>query len=256
MSISWLVTNLLAAFLLPPLSLVILGLCGLVWMRRSVLLGRSLVAASVLLLVVLSTPIAARLLSAPLEQRSLPVASVAGSRAQAIVILGAGRLHKAPDAGGNDLPSTHTLMRLRHGARLHRQTGLPILVSGGMPDGAAVSEAALMAQSLREDFRVPVRWLEDRSDNTAQNAQGSARQLAAAGVTRVFLVTDALHMPRAAGIFAHNGLDVIKAPTNFMAQRPLSPDAFIPSASALGGSHYALHEWIGLVWYGVRHGSP
>ena len=81
------------------------------------------VVAAVLLLVVLSTPIGARLLTAPLEQRSLPLASVTGSGAQAIVILGAGRLHKAPDAGGNDLPSTHTLMRLRHGARLHRQTG-------------------------------------------------------------------------------------------------------------------------------------
>ena len=84
MSISWFMTNVLAAFLLPPLSLVMLGLCGLVLVRWAGLAGRALITLAVLLLIGLSTPIGARLLAAPLEQRSLPLAAVAGSGAQAI----------------------------------------------------------------------------------------------------------------------------------------------------------------------------
>lgn len=255
MNLSWLITNILAALLLPPMFMIVVACSGVVVARTHKWLGRSLIAFACLSLVVLSTSAGSRWLIRPLEVTSLPLQSLQNSQAQAIVILGGGRLYAAPDDGGRDLPNSITLLRLRRGAQIQRQTGLPILVSGGSPEIAAISEADLMSRSLQEDFRVPVKWIEGGSDNTAQNAQRSAQILKEAGITRIFLVTDAMHMPRARNIFESTGLRVIPAPTGFHAQNGLAPHDFIPSAGALKDSHYAMHEWLGLLWYRIRHGS-
>jgi uncharacterized SAM-binding protein YcdF (DUF218 family) len=255
MNLSWLITNVIAALMLPPMLMVLMALLGLVLARSYKWLGRSLVTLAVVLLVVLSTSVGSRWLIKPLEARSLPLASGKENQAQAIVVLGGGRLYSAPDDEGRDLPNSQTLLRLRRAAQIQRLTNLPILVSGGSPEIAALSEADLMARSLQEDFRVPVKWIEGTSDNTAQNAQRSAELLKAAGISRVFLVTDAIHMPRAKNIFQGTGLIVIPAPTGFHAQKALLPHDFIPTAGALKDSHYAMHEWLGLLWYRIRHGS-
>ena len=255
MNLSWLITNVIAAFMLPPLLMVLMALLGFVLARNYKWPGRCLVVAALLSLVVLSTSAGSRWLIKPLEAKSLPLISVQESQAQAIVILGGGRLYSAPDDGGRDVPNAQTLLRLRRAAQIQRLTNLPILVSGGSPEIAALSEAELMARSLQEDFRVPVKWIEGSSDNTAQNAQRSAELLKAAGVNRILLVTDAMHMPRAKNIFLSTGLNVIPAPTGFHAQNTLLPHDFIPTAGALKDSHYAMHEWLGLLWYRIRHGS-
>lgn len=253
MSLSWFFTNLIAAFLLPPLSLVVLGLLGWRLSKRFRRAGQAIVAVSVLLLLVLSTGAGSRLLVAPLENRSLPVPNPALVDAQAIVILGGGRSYAAPEDANRDQPGAQTLVRLRHGARLYRLTHLPVLVSGGAPDRGGESEAAVMARVLREDFQIPVRWTEDTSENTAQNALHAATQLREAGIKRVLLVTDAIHMPRAMEMFSTTGLSVIPAPTDFRTRAPLSAAAFIPGGAPLQSSHYALHEWIGILWYTLRY---
>jgi len=111
----------------------------------------------------------------------------------------------------------------------------------------------VMARALREDFHIPVRWIEDTSENTAQNAAHAAAMLREAGIDRVLLVTDAIHMSRAMQMFSKTGLTVMPAATEFRSRKPLSVADFIPSAGALQTSHYALHEWIGMVWYRLRH---
>ncbi len=254
MSLSWLVTNAVAALLLPPLSLVLLALLGSWLAYRWRVVGRIIVALAALLLIGLSTQAGSRLLVAPLERAALPLVDPLQSDAHAIVILGGGRLYNAPEDAGRDQPSSATLMRLRHGARLHRLTGLPVLVSGGAPDTLGESEAALMARTLREAFGVTVRWQEQTSDNTAENAKHAAQQLAAVGVRRILLVTDAMHMPRAQRVFVAAGLEVAAAPTRFLGRRPIDVSSFIPKAAELEVSHYALHEWIGFLWYKIRYG--
>lgn len=253
MSISWFFTNLLAAFLLPPLSLVLLGCLGWWLARRFRFAGNTIIITSIALLLALSTVAGSRLLVAPLENRSLPVPNPKMVDAKAIVILGGGRSFAAPEDGNRDQPSAQTLARLRHGARLYRMTGLPILVSGGAPDRGGESEAAVMARALREDFHIPVRWIEGTSENTAQNATHAATMLREAGIDRVLLVTDAMHMSRAMQMFPKASLMAVPAATDFRSRKPLSVADFIPSAGGLQTSHYALHEWIGLVWYRLRH---
>jgi uncharacterized SAM-binding protein YcdF (DUF218 family) len=253
MSISWFFTNLLAAFLLPPLSLVMLGGLGWWLSKRFRLTGNAIIMTSIALLLALSTGAGSRLLVAPLENRSLPVPNPKMVDAKAIVILGGGRSFAAPEDGNRDQPGSQTLARLRHGARLHRLTGLPVLVSGGAPDRGGESEAAVMARALREDFQIPVRWIEDTSENTAQNAAHAATMLREAGIDRVLLVTDAIHMSRAMQVFSRTDLSLVRAPTDFVSRKTLSVEDFIPNPRFLRHSHYALHEWIGLVWYQLRY---
>jgi uncharacterized SAM-binding protein YcdF (DUF218 family) len=253
MSVSWIVNNSIGALLLPPLNMIVLCALGLLLRRRWPRTGLILSATALSLLAVFSTRAGAWLLLTPLENLNTPLTAAADRGAQAIVVLGGGRVSNAPEYGAQDIPSYVTLARLRYAARLQRETSLPLLATGGMPDGAAESEAMLMARVLREDFAVPVQWLEQDSDNTAQSAQWSARLLRQHGIRKVLLVTDAMHMPRSQKIFTQYGLDVIPAPTIFFSRMRFTPIDFLPSGEGMRLSRYALHEWIGLGWYRLRH---
>lgn len=258
MSASWIITNTVSALLLPPLNLIVPGVAGFMLRKRWPRVAVVLCVGSLVALIVLSTGAGAKLMVAPLENMTAPLSlsSARGSGAQAIVVLGGGRTKNAPEYGDQDVPGLAALARLRYGAKLHRETGLPILVTGGSPEGSQESEAALMARVLREDFATPAKWLESASDNTAQNAQFSARLLAQQNVQRILLVTDAIHMPRSQKIFMQNGLQVTPAPTTFVSREPFAPIDFVPNGGALGLSHYAMHEWLGLCWYWVRYRKP
>lgn len=252
MNTNWLLTNTLASLLLPPLNLIALCLVGFAVRRRWPRTGSAISVGALFILLALSTQAGARLVVAPLENLTRPLPQNAAN-AQAIVILGGGRLKDAPEYAGHDLPSLSTLGRLAYGAKLYRETLLPILVTGGAPDGPGELEAALMARTLREDFKTPVRWLEQNSSNTAENAQRSVPMLKQAGIRRILLVTDAMHMPRAHAIFQRHGMAVVPAPIRFQSAAPLSAADFLPKASALAHSHYAMHEWIGIYWYRLRY---
>ena len=90
-----------------------------------------------------------------------------------IVVLGGGKYYNAPEYTSADTVSEPTLVRLRYAAWLHRQTGKPILVSGGSPEGSSVSEGQAMKAVLENEFKVPVAWTEDKSFNTFENAHAS-----------------------------------------------------------------------------------
>ena len=83
----------------------------------------------------------------------------------------------------------------------------------------------------------------------------SARLLRSQNISRVWLVTDAIHMPRATMAFERAGIEVIAAPSAYIATGPINPASFIPSAQSLRNSHYALHEWLGLLWYRISLGA-
>jgi len=247
----WLLTNFIAAFLLPPLSLLLLGGTGLWLLKRRPRLGKALVALSLGLLAVLSMPAVSGWLLATLERDAL-LPPKNRPTAQAIVVLGGGRYLDAPEYGG-DTVSGVALERLRYGARLQRETGLPILVTGGKPDGGEVSEGEAMRRTLEDEFGVPVRWVEDRSDNTRENAYFSRELLKGGGVATIYLVTHAWHMPRAQWIFQRAGFKVVPAGIAFHQTKPLTALDFLPNAGALGASALYFHEKIGLLWYGLKN---
>lgn len=253
MNVGVFIANAVSALLLPPLNLLLICSVGLLLIGTKPRAGAAMSASALMLLLLLSTKTGSLLLVGPLENSINPLVDVSRSGAQAIVVLGGGRLASAPEYAGKDIPNMVTLARLRYAARLARDTGLPVLVTGGMPDGSAESEAAGMARALREDFRISVKWTEERSNTTAENATYSATMLKAAGIRRVLLVTDAMHMPRSRLVFEHAGLEVVPAPTLFFSHDRFSLFHLLPSGEGMRRSHYAAHEWIGAVWYRLRH---
>ena len=257
---SWFLTNLIAAFLLPPFSLLLLLALGVSLFYRRPGLARALIFTGSGLLWVASTPYFAEGALHILEAQTVPldISRPDGQpqTADAIVILGGGTYFHAPEYGGQDTIGDATLVRLRYGAKLQRETDKPILVTGGKPLGNGVSEAQQMREVLEQGFHVPVRWTEDESDNTFENARNAFRILQQADIRKIYLVTHAWHMPRAAGAFLRAGFEVVEAPTAFTTRYRTDLLTFLPNASALYDSEIFVHEIIGMLWYKLRLAIP
>lgn len=247
--LSWLTANTIAAWLIPPGSLLLLAACGLVRLRKHPRSGRAVLALALALLWALATPWVSRALLQALEPT--PVDPLRAASAQAIVVLGGGKYYAAPEYGA-DTVSAATLVRLRYAALLHKQTGKPILVSGGEPAGSAMSEAHAMKRVLENDFKTPVAWAEETSNNTLENARASRAILAPLGIHRIYVVTHAWHMPRAQWVFAKSGFDVVTASTAYSTHFRVTLRDFMPSADALNDSSHFFHEIIGLAWYRLK----
>lgn len=249
--------NLLRTLIIPPISLLLLlalsYLISLRWRRA----GKSVRVFAITALFVLSTNAGAYLFLAPLENLE-PVLDLkktpSAQSAQAVVILSAGRFENSPEYAGADVPDYVALARLRYGAKLARETHLPVLVTGGVvhPEREEASLALGMANALEQEFGVPVKWREERAANTRENANFSAKILREAGVSHVLLVTDAMHMRRSRFAFERAGIKVTSAPTVFFSHATLGVYSFLPSPEGLRRSQYAIYEWLGLVWYQLR----
>ena len=246
MSPSFLATNLAAALLLPPLDLLLPAFTGLWLLKRRQALGKALIASSLALFWLLSTPVVADRLLAMLDPEPRPITA---AQADAIVILSGGTYAHSLEYGGDSV-NQFTLERVRYGAWLARRIGKSVLVSGGAPQGGA-PEARVMQAVLEREFAVPVRWVEDRSLTTLENARFSAAILKQEGIRRIYLVSHSWHLKRATAEFERAGLVVIPAGTGYFCPGSILPLDWLPSPKALLKSHLAMHEGIGLLWYRI-----
>lgn len=203
-------------------------------------------------LFVLSLPVTSAFLAKLLEKNY----DLVTSEAQAIVVLGSGLRRSAIEYGNKPTVSNRTLERLRYAAVLNRQTGLPVLVSGGhVFNEDELSESEIMAAVLEKEFNVPVHWQETKSHNTRENALFSQGILQREHINRILLVTHAFHLPRAMIEFKHASFTVFPAPTVYFS-RPydtVSWHDIIPAPSALMISGFILHEYLGMLWYQLRY---
>lgn len=243
--------------LLPPGLMILLMLAGYFLARRLPRTGKIMLFTGFGLLVLASLPLVANFNLRLLEgDTALSTAELTQPSAQAIVILSGGRNFVAPEYGARDTVDMHTLERVRYGAWLHRHTRLPILVTGGKVfETSQPALAELMQQVLTEEYQVPVQWIESNSRNSWENASFSQAILKEAGIKRIYLVTQAWHMPRAQMAFEGVGLEVIPAPTGFLGKNGDTPLilSFLPSGSALMTNYYLTHEFLGIVWYKLRY---
>jgi len=242
----------LAALVLPPVSLLLLALLGLVlaW-RNKKKSGLTLATVSVLLLALLSCHGSAVWLARTLLPQFAPLnlASLKAQNVQAIVILGGDVLPVAPEYGRSQ-PSAATAARLRYGAWLARQSGLPLAFTGGLGWAAHSTqtepEAEVAARALQQDYGLALRWSESQSRDTAGNARLMAPLLRQAGVQRIALVTHAWHMPRAVLAFEQAGLTVTPAPMGYVLPAQGEVLEWLPSAPGLQASRQLLREWLAL----------
>jgi uncharacterized SAM-binding protein YcdF (DUF218 family) len=244
-----------ATFLLvPPVNLLLLAILGvaLSWRRsndRAARVGRVLAAVALGGLLLLAMPIVTSALMITLE-RSIPQPPPDAPAPEAIIVLG-GDVARVDGPPARTDVGLLTLDRLRSAAALARARGLPVLVTGGVvANGTPVG--VLMAEVLTREFGVPVRWIEDVSADTWENATLSAAMLKAEGIRSVYVVTQGWHMRRALLAFCHVGLVAVPAPTPLEAVPSVQVSDFIPRAREWAMSYYALHEWLGLAWYGLR----
>ncbi|MGA7802618.1 MAG: YdcF family protein [Gammaproteobacteria bacterium] len=249
---------LLKSLLLPPGLLLWLLLAGFALLTVIPSLGAALTAAAGAALYAGTTPALARWLAARLETApALNPDRIAAAKAGAIVVLGGELRCPAPEYQGESLAPA-TLERVRYGAALHRSAGLPVLATGGPPPGCRCSEAALMAAVLQREFAVGPCWQEEHSHSTWENAHNSVPILRERGITRVLLVTHAMHMERSALAFRHAGMDVVPAPMGFTAghlyQRVVA--SWLPSATAQHLIADLAYEWVGGLHYRLRARRP
>ena len=244
-------TYLAGAMLVPPTSLILLGLLGLALRRRRPALGSALAALSLGALLALSLPVTASSLMNRLEGPALVGAKGVGD-ARAIVILAGGTARGAAEWGGETV-NLFTLQRVRYGAWLARQSRLPVLITGAAPRDGRPGEAAMMRDLLSQEFGVSPRWVDERARTTAGNAREAAALLQASGVQRVVLVTSAFHMPRAQRAFERAGLQVVAAPTGYFGNSYGEFEAadLVPSGEALRVSYLALREMAAGLMYRV-----
>ena len=243
---------LLKALLLPPFGLILLTVAGWLVMRRRRRFGRALIITGLLTLYLISTPVVGNTLLRGLQAHPALSSEQPVQGAGAIVVLGADVRREAPEYGGETVGAL-TLARVRYGAKLYRDLGLPVLVTGGSTRTSGRPVGLAMQESLERDFAVPVRWVEAESRNTYENAKSSSDILKSAGVTKIYLVTHAWHMPRAVKVFEATGLEVVPAPTGFLASPTPELRDFIASASGLAMSYYALYEGVGYLWYSLTY---
>ena len=251
----------LTALVLPPVPLLLLMLFGarLTLPRRG--LGWLVISISVALLWLAACTGSSRLLSQFVlhppsalgvdrirELAALPRGTVV------IVVLGGGVEPFAPEYGESSLQHP-SLERLRYGIWLCRQTSLPLAFSGGVGWGQkdAKPEARVAAQIAASEFGQPLKWIEEKSRDTRENAIQTVALLKPAGIRHIVLVTHGWHMPRAMKAFevaAAGEMRVEPAPMGLAQDLDISILTWIPSTAGQSAVRTLLREILGR-WVGA-----
>jgi uncharacterized SAM-binding protein YcdF (DUF218 family) len=170
-------------------------------------------------------------------------------RVQAIVVLGGGVENEALEYNGPAL-SPDAMSRLLYGLHLSRSAQLPMAYTGGIGwagQSQQTSEAEVAAMALTRLGAPAMRWQENQSRDTRENALLTAALLKNDGITRIALVTHAWHMPRSVRQFEAAGLHVVPAPMGYI-RSDLSPWLqWLPSGKGLRESGWVIREWLGLL---------
>jgi uncharacterized SAM-binding protein YcdF (DUF218 family) len=208
------------------------------------------VAVPFFLLTLLSTDPARYLAMGSLEW-PYPPSDEIPQDARAIVVL-AGWVRSPDPVYTRPELGPDTLYRCLHAATLHRKAkDRLILVSGGPdPNGgppfAQVMRDFLVDQGVERSNLI----VEDRSQNTYENAVASCRILGERSIRRIVLVTTATHMARACACFKRQGIEVVPSPCNYRATHYyLGWTDFIPDVQSATQMSEAWHEWLGLLAY-------
>jgi uncharacterized SAM-binding protein YcdF (DUF218 family) len=250
----------LAALLLPPVPFLLLTLVGarLLLPRRG--LGWLLIVTSVVLLWLSACSGAARGIAQLMLQPPVALsidrvhelrAEVAARKPVAIVILGGGVEPFAPEYGVSSLQYA-SLERLRYGLWLGRETGAPIAYSGGIgwAQQDAAPEARIAAKIAAEDFNRPIKWVEEDSRDTRENASRTLALLRPAGIDHIVLVTHGYHMPRAVRAFSEAAgpdIRIEAAPMGLAHKLELPALDWMPSARGFVLMRQVLRELVGKV---------
>ena len=241
-------------FMLLPTNLLIgIGLLGaILTVTRFASLGRKLVIAAVLLLVICGLSPLGNLLLYPLESRFPPWDASRGTP-DGIVVLGASIEADLSAAHGTAVVRSAPDRIIAGAALAHRYPNARIVFSGGSANLISNdAREADFAGAIFESLGVAKSRLimERRSRNTLENAEFSKALVAPKHGERWLLVTSAFHMPRSVGLFRKAGFAVEPYPVDWRVGGPDDLFSFTNIAvDGLGRTDIAVREWMGLIAY-------
>jgi uncharacterized SAM-binding protein YcdF (DUF218 family) len=237
--------------IIPPASLLLFILAGMLVMNRHRQTGRVLVLAGLSLLYLLSLGPVADAILRPLERPTPPLRDEK-LVADAVAVPGGGSVDLEWMQGGA-VPNAETLSRLVTGVRLAQKLHVPLVLCGGNgePFATKIRDADTMAVAVLEmgmDRRQMI--VENESRNTLENSH-AVRKLVRGD--RIILATSAYYMRRARAMFEKRGFTVIPAATYYLVQtRRHTASVLIPGASHLARSATGIAEWMGMAWWSLR----
>ena len=247
------ITRIFELLFMPPGLFITLLLLTILFIRHGRMVKRLLVM-QIIIIYVLSISTTTHHLYSLLETvPPLTQASIKKLDNDVIIILAGGIQSRAKEYDNKPDVGYFTLQRLRYGARLQKQTGVPVIVTGGI-ERNDITEAELMKQVLQQEFEITADiFVEQQSTSTMENARFSKVIMSQHNFTRPLLVTSAFHMPRALLAFKPVIDNITPAPMGFMhSEIDYIPGDFIPNSKSLWQNYLALHELIGYGWYKMR----
>ena len=159
--------------------------------------------------------------------------------------------------GGEDgVPSGTTKERIFAGIDIFRKSGAKFLaVQGASQVDGDPTDAEIMKSIALEQGVPAEKMLTDSKSRTTAEHPARLQELLPDGVTRIGIVTSAIHMPRAMAVFQKY------FPYKTIIALPVEiPDTrsryriieILPSVDSLSNSTTTLHEWIGILWYKIE----
>jgi len=258
------VKKLVSSFLMPMpmvMGLIAAGL-ALLWFTKRQRLGKILVTSGLSVFFLTGCDWFGELALAPLESRypalfvgATPTdADRTAANARFIVVLGSGHHSDArrPPTEQLSWPGTR---RLLEGLRLHQRIPGAKLVVSGWGGNDPVPHAEVAARAARA-LGVPESdlLLQSKPRDTEEEARTIKETV---GSAPFVVVTSAAHLPRAMGLLRKLGLAPIPAPADVTSGKApgLHLGDLFPAAENVRRVESAIHEYLGLIWSGLRGAS-
>ncbi|MBJ26178.1 MAG: hypothetical protein CL567_00785 [Alphaproteobacteria bacterium] len=242
------ITLIIEDLLLPPCgSLILLALAYTIRKKYKKTANIALITGIVTIYLV-NTPFLSTIISIPLIANPAIENPTNLNGAEAIVVLGGGLRKSASEYLGIDTIDGNALERVRYGAYLKKNSGLPVLLTGGIT-ASSTSEARAMSNTLKNEFNVLATWLEEKSMNTKENAKFSWEILSKEKIFKIVLVTNDYHMQRSVLEFESVGFQIIPGPVNPTNDFNIRLLSFLPNGKSLNSFKTYVHEWLGILWY-------
>ena len=225
---------------------------------------RAFIIAALLILWLSSTTGFSNLLARSLEWRYKPPEEIPSG--EVIVLLGGGTEPEAYPRSSVEINGAGD--RVIYAARLYKEGKAPlILLSGGeitwMNDGSTTPAEDMAEILISMDVPPDALIVEDRSRNTYENSLYAKELLDERGISKILLVTSAMHMPRSVALFEAQGFEVMPLPVDFSVVENGSAENqngvlvtkilnIIPNASNLALTTNALKEYLGSFIYQLQ----
>ena len=244
----------IATALLYPASLVLITAVLSVVFKvvKATKLSRLCYLACIVSFVLSTNPMLARYLAYSLEQHYPQQSMLDIKQHDAIVVLGGGLRIPTQPAKQTQLSSSSD--RYWYAVQLYRagKAKRIIISAGNVIEQKGLHAEGVYALTLLERWGVPSAAIivEPDSRTTAENQQRVASILKSENINSALLVTSALHMPRAYGLFKELPISITPATADVLIRdiESIAALEWVPSANAMQLTTMALHEYYA-IWY-------